>query len=603
MSRALSIAVYVFTALFFAVFLFLPMGVTVKEAFNDNGHFTLDFLQWVFRDRLYLEGFLNALLIAVLSTGLSFLIAFPLAYCADRYVFPGKELLSSLLLVPLMLPPFVGAIGVKQILGPDGALNVALSKIGLMSLDAPVDWLGEGRLWGIVIMIALHLYPIVFLNLNAALANLDPAMEEAAANLGANRWKRLWRITIPLTMPGIFAGGAIVFVWSFTELGVPLVFDFNRVTAVQIFDGIKDLGDNPIPYVLAVVMLLFSTVVFAGSKLVLGRSDFSGQTSRAVIGRQAIRLRPWQGALCVVLFLCVIFLALIPHLGVILISIAGDWYQTILPETFTLQHYRDALGHELTVPSIANSLKYASAAMLCCVVLGLGIAYVVERTKLPGRHALDAVAMLPLAVPGLVIAFGYMAMTQPGEFMDFLVYPDLARESASQTPVTDPGFLGGLWNSLKGIFGFLLGGLIRDGDPVLLLVIAYTVRRLPYVVRSAAAGFQQTSVTLEEAAQNLGASPLTALRKITAPLIMANLIAGGLLAFSFAMLEVSDSLILAEQRDHYPITKAIYALLGTLGNGQFLASALGVWAMVFLAVTLIGAGRILGKKLGALFRY
>jgi iron(III) transport system permease protein len=172
-------------------------------------------------------------------------------------------------------------------------------------------------------------------------------------------------------------------------------------------------------------------------------------------------------------------------------------------------------------------------------------------------------AMLPLAVPGLVLAFGYLAMTREGQ-----------------------------------AFGFL----IRAEDPLLILVIAYSVRRLPYVVRSAAAGFQQTSVSLEEAAQNLGCPPLKAMCRITLPLISANLIAGCLLAFSFAMLEVSDSLILAEQQQHFPITKAIYALVTSLGTGPNLASALGVWAMIFLAVTIVGAGLILGKKLGALFR-
>ena len=171
--------------------------------------------------------------------------------------------------------------------------------------------------------------------------------------------------------------------------------------------------------------------------------------------------------------------------------------------------------------------------------------------------------MLPLAVPGLVLAFGYLAMTQEGKLFDFL------------NPVR---------------------------DPLILLVIAYAVRRLPYVVRSAAAGFQQTSVTLEEAAQNLGASPLRALRKVTLPLIAANLVAGGLLAFSFAMLEVSDSLLLAQRQQDFPITKAIYELYQLLGEGRYIASALGVWAMVFLGVTSLGASIVLGKKLGAIFR-
>ncbi|MGH8016906.1 MAG: ABC transporter permease, partial [Opitutaceae bacterium] len=191
------------------------------------------------------------------------------------------------------------------------------------------------------------------------------------------------------------------------------------------------------------------------------------------------------------------------------------------------------------------------------------IAYVIVRTKIPGRGVLDALAMMPLAVPGLVMAFGYLAMSQEGRFFGFL------------NPVE---------------------------NPTVLLIIAYAVRRLPYMVRAAVAGFQQTSETLEEAAQNLGSPPLKAAIKITLPLIMANIIAGALLAFSFAMLEVSDSLILAQKQMFYPITKAIFELFQLLGDGRFLASALGVWAMVFLAVTIGGMSLLLGKRLGAIFR-
>ena len=132
--------------------------------------------------------------------------------------------------------------------------------------------------------------------------------------------------------------------------------------------------------------------------------------------------------------------------------------------------------------------------------------------------------------------------------------------------------------------GKLLGALNPVKDPLPILVIAYSVRRLPYVVRSAAAGFQQISVTLEEAAQNLGCLPLRTLMKITVPLIMANLLAGALLAFSFAMLEVSDSLILAQRQQDYPITKVIYELYQVAGD-VLNASALGIWAMCFLGTT------------------
>src|SRR5205085_9401626 len=125
---------------------------------------------------------------------------------------------------------------------------------------------------------------------------------------------------------------------------------------------------------------------------------------------------------------------------------------------------------------------------------------------------------------------------------------------------------------------------------------------LPYVVRSAVAGLQQTPLDLELAARNLGASRSRTLRRITVPLISANLIAGGLLAFAFAMLEVSDSLILAQKEAYWPITKAIYELWQRPGDGPYIASALGVWAMALLTVTIIAASTFLGRRMGTLFR-
>jgi iron(III) transport system permease protein len=118
---------------------------------------------------------------------------------------------------------------------------------------------------------ALNLYPILFLNLTAALANVDPAMEEAASNLGCTGLRRFRRITLPLIMPGVFAGGTIVFIFAFTELGTPLVFDYSRVTSVQIFQGIKEISGNPFPSALVVVMLVSTLLLYLASKLAFGR--------------------------------------------------------------------------------------------------------------------------------------------------------------------------------------------------------------------------------------------------------------------------------------------------------------------------------------------
>jgi len=562
MSNALAKLVYLVTGLFFFFFFLWPIGETLRGAFFDSaGNLTFAYIAEVFRNPIYLEGLSNAFWLAVWSTALTLLIAVPLAFVSDRFLFPGKGLLSALVLIPMILPPFVGAIGIKAMLGQAGSLNAMLIDLGL--LTTPVDFLGEGRFWGIVVMNALHLYPILYLNVVAALANVDPAMEEAAENLGCTGFRKFRKITLPLIMPGLFAGGTIVFIWAFTELGVPLMFEFTRVTSVQIFSGIKDIGGNPFPFALVAVMLASTVVLYVAGKFLFGRNTYA-MMAKATSQGGPRKLGPLGSWMCTLFFAGVTFVAILPHFGVILVAFSQDWYDTILPANFTLANFEAALGHNLTLPSIQNSLKYAGLATLVDIVLGIAIAYVVVRTKLPGRQVLDTLAMLPLAVPGLVLAFGYLAMTQDGKLFQGL------------NPVAH--------------------------DPLLIIVIAYSVRRLPYVVRSAAAGFQQTSVTLEEAAQNLGCPPFKALRKITIPLIMANLLAGGILAFSFAMLEVSDSLILAQKQEDFPITKAIYELYQLLGEGRFIASALGVWAMVFLGVTIIGASLIMGKKLGAIFR-
>jgi len=562
MSKTFAWFVYALSAAFFACFFVWPICATLGGAFFDaDRKFTLEFVGEVFRNRIYLDGLGNSLLLAIGSTALAFVIALPLAFIADRCEFPARKLLTAVILVPMILPPFVGAIGVRQIFGQYGAVNALLMHLSVLGTNGTIDWLGRGRMWGVVALNALHLYPILFLNITAALANLDPAMEEAAENLGCTGFRKLRRITLPLIMPGLFAGGTIVFIFAFTELGVPLIFDVSRVTTVQIFYGIKEIAGNPFPFALVAVMLGSTALLYGASKLLFGRTTHAMVSKATTASNLRLPGFTVQWA-CTLGFAAVTAAALLPHAGVILFSVAGDWYHTVLPTGWTMGHYRTALDHTLAVPSILNSLKYASLATVFDLVLGVLIAYVVVRTTLPGRGLLDALAMLPLAAPGLVLAFGYISMTQDGRVFEFL----------------NP-----------------------SRDPTLLLVIAYAVRRLPYVVRSAAAGLQQTSITFEEAAQNLGSPPLRALRRITLPLIAPNVIAGGLLAFAFAMLEVSDSLVLAQKQQHFPITKAIYELFLMMGEGRYVAAALGVWAMAFLALTIFATSRILGKKLGALF--
>jgi iron(III) transport system permease protein len=542
--------------LFLAVFLAYPLLFSCREAFIVDGRPTLDFFRYLWTDTLTRRSILNSFALGGVVTVLTALVALPLSFAMVRYRFPGKGLLSGLLLVPMIMPPFVGAIGVRQVLARAGSLNLLLMKLGIIS--TPVDWLVDAPFWGVVAMEVLHLYPIMYLNFSAALANVDPSLEEAAVNMGSSGLRLFRRITLPLMMPGLFAGSIIVFIWAFTDLGTPLVFGYRRVVPVQIFNQVSDLAGNPQGYALVVGVLAMTALIFIVSKQLFGLQAHQSLSKGPVHGSER-RTGPVARVLITGFVLLVVAAACLPHAAVILTSLKDKWFMTIVPTSYTLEHYRTALGHKLTMSSIRNSVLYSSLSTVLDVGLGVVIAYLLVRHRFRGAALLDAVVMLPLAVPGLVLAFGYVAA-----FSDTALDPRV--------------------------------------NPVPLLVIAYSIRRLPYMVRAAYAGFQQINPQLEEAAINLGSPPLRAMWKVTVPLVSANLIAGCILVFSFAMLEVSDSLILAMREQYYPITKAIYVLIQRIEDGPYIASALGVWAMIFLAVSLLTAGALMGRRMGQVFR-
>ncbi|MGN6366743.1 MAG: ABC transporter permease [Phycisphaerae bacterium] len=579
-------------ALFVLLFgmMLYPLLSGAGAAFQDKGRFSLFWIGNVLSDKTFLMQLATSLVLGVVVTVICNLIAFPLALIAARYEFAGKKWLAASVLVPMVLPPFVGAIGMRQFLGRFGSLTVLLQDLHLLSPHEGVNWLANGGFWALAILISLGVYPIAYLNLQASLANIDPAMLEAAQNLGGRRWVNFWRITLPLAMPGIFAGSTIVFIWAFTELGTPLLLDYRNVVSRAVWDDLSaaQSGQGSLAYAKVVIVLMVSVSVYVAGKLTLGRSGHA-MTSKAAVVSTAKKLRFGKGLLAALPFAVITGLAVLPHLGVILYSftaIASErghgwgpadqfgWYRSVIPSRYTAAGYSAVFGTPEIYRSILNSVKYAGIATGINVVLGIAIAWVVIRTRVWGRTALDSLAMLPLAVPGLVMAFGFMAVLG--------AWP-LGALHVGNAPVRD---------------------YVLQVAPIWVLVIAYAVRRMPYLVRSAAGGLQQTSVTLEEAAANLGASPMRVLMKITLPLILASLIAGGLLTFAFSMLEVSDSLILAQYQQHYPITKMIYVLATDTSGPENLrnACALGVFAMGLLVITIVSASLLMGKKLGAVFR-
>lgn len=553
---ALGVSVFALVAAFFVCFLLWPVGFVMSKAFVGDSGLTLEYFRLLWENSLYMSAFGTSLLIGLCTTVLCIVVSLPIATINARYDYRGKTLISALLLLPIVMPPFVGAIGIQRLFSQYGSVNLWLLKYEVIS--DPIPWLdSENMFWVVVILEAMHLYPIMYLNIAASLANVDPSLEEAADLMGSSSLRKYSRIVWPLARPGLIAGALLVFIWAFTDLGTPLLIGFHNTIPVNIFNMVVDVNQNPVGFALVFVVIIVTSGIFLCSKFLTAGNKFQ------MMGRGHVAHDRKLSSLLVLIVwlfsLAIINFSLVPHLSVLLTSFSDDWFLTIWPTSFTLEHYAEVFDNPLALTGLKNSFLFAGLATFLNVGLGLGIAYTVVRRLVPFAWLLDVVVMLPLALPGVVLAFGYV-----------ITFTDTSLDPLA--------------------------------NPVLLLIVAYSIRRLPYMVRSAAAGLEQTSVALEEAAATMGARSLQRITRITLPLVAANLVGGALLCFSYAMLDVSDSLILAMKDRFYPITKAIYSLYLEQGEGEYLAASLGMIAMAVLSACILGASAVLGKKMGELFK-
>lgn len=532
----------------FIVFMLYPLSHVLLGALFFQDRPTLRFFSVMFGTENYRDTVYNSLNIALSVTAISSLIAYPLALILARVRLPGTPALHAFLLAPLVVPPFVGVLGIRQLLGRFGSINVALLDAGIIS--SPIDWLGTGNALGIVILHIIHLVPILYLSIRASLENAHISLEEAAVMCGASRLRVLCKITLPLSLPGWFAGATLVFIASFTDLGTPLLFEYRDVVSVQIFNMLSDMHENPVGYSFVVFTCMLSLTLFTLSKASMLSGGFSGSGR----GRQAKVLRsvspPVQALLCTVLA-CYAALACIPQLVVIAVALSKEWFMSVLPQRWTMEHFYQVLQHPITTRSLLISTGLSIFASLATVLIGFFTAHTIMRGRAPLKHIFEVLSLIPIAIPGIVFAFGFI-----GAFS-----------------------------------GTLLDNRI---NPFPLLIVAYSVRRLPAMVRTVCAGLQEASRSLEEAALMVGASPWRITRKITFPLVRRHLVVGAILTFAYSMVEVSDSLLLALETKFYPVAKAIYFLTGR-PDGFEVASALGVVVM-FLMLLLFYVSEFISQR-------
>jgi iron(III) transport system permease protein len=535
---------------FLAAFLVIPVLLVFYTAFRDpgTGALTLQNFGDVFGSELMRRSFWNSFYVSAMSVVWASVFALPLAYFTTRFDFRGSGIIQTLGVIPLIMPPFAGAVAMQLLFGRNGSINLLLG-----------DWFGinipfmEG-LNGVIFVQSVHYFPFILLNLTAALRNIDRSMEEAAQNLGCSGLRLFRKIVFPLAMPGYVAGASLVFIKVFDDLATPLLLNVKDMLAPQAYLRITSIGlTDPMGYVISVVLIVVSmgsmwiaTLATRGRDYATVQRGGGGLAKRAMNGRDK--------ALAYAVVLLILALTLAPHLGLILLSFATVWSFSPLPDGFTAAHYARVFGE--TPQFIWNTLLYASLAGLISVVIGSAIAWLVQRTRIPGRQMLDYLAMGALAVPGVVIGIGY----------------------------------------LRTYYGVTL----PSGQPLatfwFMIVIALAVRRLPYALRACTAGLQQVSPQLEEAAENLGATKARTVRRILLPLMAGGMLAGFVTAFATASVELSATMMLVQNTSDAPLAYGLYVYMQSpAGRGP--GAALGMIAVVivglctYLSHTLLDRGR------------
>jgi ABC-type Fe3+ transport system permease subunit len=577
----------------FSVFLLAPLFAVTLSAVLEGGFFTLRWFQFIFSDKFYfplslrfdsdfpfvfLEGIRgrlydivgadtvfiqgfdmgvipNSLYSATLTTIFTSVIGFVLAFIFARYRFRGSELLRILLLIPLLSTPFVGAIGLKRMIASEGTLNIIFHEV-LPILPFKVEITG---LAAVVMVQTLIFYPIVFLNAYASIINIDPSMEEQAENMGASGFRLFRTVTFPLALPGLEAGALLVFILSLEDLGTPIVFqgtNANKVMTLQIFQKMFSPAGliTQEATVLALTLLLISLVVFILVRRYVSLRRYAMLTKGGIWRPRTRDLSKKVAVLVILISLGLLFFATLPHLGVFLLAFAKNWGSTPLPTTYTLENFAYVFGDPLTLGSIVNSLSYAGVETLIIVLLGVSAAYLVSRKTILGIEAIDSLVTMPIAIPGIVIATGLL-----------LVFIN--------TPISP----------------------VAGAGP--LLIIAYTIRKFPFTVRTVFSGVEQTDEALEEAAVNVGASKSRTFLTITIPLVLVNVLAGGMLSFIYSMSEVSTGIVLGDAHHaSAPMTWKMLDTLNALAGGPPAAAAMGVILMSLQFVMIVGANLLLRRR-------
>ncbi|MET3319472.1 UNVERIFIED_ORG: iron(III) transport system permease protein [Peribacillus simplex] len=530
-----------------------PSLRTFFESLQKDGSISFGNYQdfFVQESKTNLEALWNSVYISILSVLASALIGIPLAIIFNRYDFPGRSFFSTAAILPIVLPSLVGVMAFMFLYGESGLIPNAIKDLfGLDKVPFKI-----GGVSGILIVHAYTMYVYFYMTVSAAINKIDPSLEEAAYNLGANKFKVFWKVTFPLLTPAIVAASLLVFMISMASFSAPfLLAGGYRVLSLQIYFS-KINGDMEIAATQSVILSIVSISFLLFMRWYQNRKDYR-MASKGIGAHRSEVKNPLMKWVMVVTGIIGVIILLLPHFTILLLSLVpdGTWTFQTYPSVFNVENYRLLFEDPNIFKPLRNSLLMAVIATLANLVFGVIASYVLVKRKFIGKSFIDILVMIPWALPATVIGMNLIfAFNEPSVFS----------------------------------FGQILVGTFW------ILPLAYFVRHIPLVVRSTNAVLEQLDDSIEEAARNLGAKWFYTFRKVILPIIMPGVLSGTLLAFIESVGEFPTSVLLYTISNR-PISIEIMNQLRMFNMGQ--AAAYGMIQITLIVIVLFISNKFFGIK-------
>jgi len=528
-----------------------PMFKTFSNSVMDEeGSLSLSNYISFFTTEADVESLFNSVFISVVSVVTCGIVGITMAFLLNRYEFPGRRILSVLALVPMALPPLIGAISFDFLYGETGILPRLFEQ--LFNLEDVPFYLDN--MLAIIVVHTFTMYPYFYLSGSATIKGLDMSLEEAATNLGAGRI-RIWRkVILPMLTPAMVASSLLVFMISMASYTAPLMFNFERTMTMRIVLS-RTNGNLDAAATQSTVLSLVSIGFLLIMTWYQNRRNYQSQSKGVGVHRTEVSSSVIRYLSMLASIICVLILLLpILVIGLISFSVDGEWTTQVIPDSYTLEHYVNLFTDSNTWRPIWNSIKMSSVAVIGNIIFGVAAAYVMVRYNFKGKMLMDILIMVPWALPGTVVAVNLISAFSNGNVF-----------SLNQVLV------GTFW----------------------ILPLAYFVRQLPLIFRNSQASLIQMDESMEEAALGLGASWAYSFRKVVLPAIMPGILAGTLLAFVQGLTEFVAS-ILIYTPSTTPLSVGIWNKLYSFEFGT--ASAYGTLQTVLIIIVLFINEKIQSDK-------